>query len=57
MTSEGKFKVCNEICENLAKFKRIKNKKSYLDCLKFYQSNLSSAKNYLDESKNYGIEN
>ena len=35
------------MCENLAKFKRIKNKKEYIDCLKFFQSNLSSGKNYL----------
>ena len=47
MTSEGKLSVCNEICENLAKFKSIKNKKEYIDCLKFFQSNLSSGKNYL----------
>lgn len=47
VTSEGKLSVCNEVCENLAKFHRIKNKKEYLDCLKFFQSNLSSGKNYL----------
>jgi hypothetical protein len=46
VTSEGKLSVCNEICENLAKFKRIKNKKDYIDCLKFFQSNLSSGKTY-----------
>ena len=39
--------VCNEICENLAKLKRLKNNKGYLDCLKFFQSNLSSGKGYL----------
>lgn len=36
VTSEGKLSVCNEVCENLAKFHRIKNKKEYLDCLKFF---------------------
>ena len=34
--------VCNDICENLAKFHKIKKNKSYLDCLKFFQSTLSS---------------
>ena len=42
MTSEGKLCVCNDICENLAKFHKIKKNKSYLDCLKFFQSTLSS---------------
>ena len=50
VTSEGKLCVCNEICENLAKLKRIKNKKGYLDCLKFFQSNLSSAKALLESN-------
>lgn len=36
VTSEGKLCVCNEVCENLAKFKSIKNKKEYIDCLKFF---------------------
>ena len=49
VTSEGKLCVCNEVCETLAKFKRIKSKKGYLDCLKFFQSNLSSGKNYSKE--------
>lgn len=51
VTLEGKLCVCNEVCENLAKFKRIKNKKEYIDCLKFFQSNLSSGKSY-----NSGVE-
>eukprot|EP00347_Sterkiella_histriomuscorum_P011602 403371825 len=50
VTSEGKLCVCNEICENLAKFKRIKNKKGDIDCLKFYQSNLSSAQALMGDS-------
>jgi hypothetical protein len=53
VTSEGKLCVCNEICEYLAKFKRIKNKKGYLDCVKFFQSTLSSGKNFL--GKDYGL--
>ena len=52
VTSDGKLSVCNEVCENLAKFKRIKNKKDYIDCLKFFQSNLSSGKNYLGNDLN-----
>lgn len=42
VTSEGKLCVCNDICENLAKFHKIKKNKQYLDCLKFFQSTLSS---------------
>ena len=42
MTSEGKLCVCNDVCENMAKFHIIKKTKSYIDCLKFYQSTLSS---------------
>ena len=42
VTSEGKLCVCNDICENLAKLDRIKKNKSYIDCLKFFQSILSS---------------
>lgn len=42
VTSEGKLCVCNDICENLAKFHKIKKNKSYLDSLKFFQSTLSS---------------
>ena len=42
VTSEGKLCVCNDICENLAKFNKIKKTKNYLDCLKFFQSTLSS---------------
>mmetsp|Transcript_15889 Transcript_15889/g.24473 ORF Transcript_15889/g.24473 Transcript_15889/m.24473 type:complete len:104 (-) Transcript_15889:620-931(-) len=45
VTSEGKLCVCNDVCENLAKFYKIKNDKSYLDCLKFFQSTLSSGQN------------
>ena len=55
VTSDGKLSVCNEVCENLAKFKRIKNKKDYIDCLKFFQSNLSSGKNYLGNDLNSQI--
>jgi hypothetical protein len=36
VTSEGKLCVCNDICENLAKFNKIKKTKNYLDCLKFF---------------------
>jgi hypothetical protein len=42
VTSEGKISVCNDICENLAKFHKIKKSKNYVDCLKFFQSTLSS---------------
>lgn len=45
VTSEGKLCVCNDICENLAKFNKIKKNKSYLDCLKFFQSTLSIGQN------------
>lgn len=44
VTTEGKLCVCNDICENLAKLHRIKKTKSYIDCLKFFQSTLSSGK-------------
>ena len=55
VTSDGKLCVCNEICENMAKFKKIYSKKvargslfeksfneNFIDSLKFYQSTLSS---------------
>lgn len=45
VTSEGKLCVCNDICENMAKMHRIKKTKQYIDCLKFFQSTLSSGLN------------
>jgi len=58
VTSDGKLCVCNEVCENLAKFKKIKTKKdsinddhkmnmNYLDALRFFQSTLSSSPNLI----------
>ena len=42
VTSEGKLSVCNDVCETMAKFERLRTKKGYTDCLKFYQATLSS---------------
>ena len=42
VTSEGKLCVCNDICEQMAKFERLRKKKGYIDCLKFAQATLSS---------------
>ena len=42
VTSEGKLNVCNDICEQMAKFDKLRLKGHYTDCLKFYQATLSS---------------
>ena len=36
VTSEGKLNVCNDICEQMAKFDKLRQKGHYTDCLKFY---------------------
>ena len=36
LTSEGKLCVCDDICEQMAKFKRLHQKRGYLGCLKFF---------------------
>ena len=42
ITSSGKICVCNEECEQMAKFDQLMKKMTYKDCLKFFQSSLSS---------------
>ncbi len=37
--------VCNDECEQLAKFKKVLSKKNHIDILRFYQTALSSANN------------
>lgn len=41
ITSEGKLCVCDDVCEQMAKFQRLKQKRGYLDSLKFFQATLS----------------
>jgi hypothetical protein len=36
VTVDGKLTVCNDVCEQMAKFNRIKTKKKPQDCLKFF---------------------
>jgi len=45
ITSEGKLCVCDDICEQMAKFKRLHQKRGYLGCLKFFQGTLSGGRN------------
>ena len=45
VTSEGKLCVCDDVCEQVAKFKRLNQKRGYLDCLKFFQATLSGGGN------------
>ena len=42
VTQEGKLNVCNDVCEQMAKFDKLRQKGHYTDCLKFYQATLSS---------------
>lgn len=48
VTQEGKLNVCNDICEQMAKFHKLRLKGGYIDCLKFYQATLSSGGKLLD---------
>lgn len=42
VTSEGKIYVCNDICEQMAKFYKLRQKSNKTDCLKFFQAMLST---------------
>ena len=43
VTSDGKITVCDDVCEQMAKFQRLRKKiGSDRDCLKFFQATLSS---------------
>ena len=46
ITSEGKLCVCDDVCEQMAKFKKLNHKRGYLDCLKFFQATLSGGGNH-----------
>ena len=45
MTTDGKLSVCDDICEQMAKFNKLRVKKNQKlqDCLKFFQATLSTS--------------
>lgn len=45
VTNDGKLSVCNDICEQLAKFNLLRTSKQInnTDCLKFFQATLSTS--------------
>jgi hypothetical protein len=44
VTSDGKLSVCDDICEQMAKFNKLRSKKGnkIQDCLKFFQATIST---------------